>query len=33
MYWRNMKLKMIMGVMGGAAAFSVVMPIIQKFAT
>lgn len=33
MYWRNMKLKMIMGMMGGAAAFSVVMPIIQKFAT
>lgn len=32
MYWRNMKLKMIMTVMGGAASFSVVLPIIQKFA-
>jgi Synaptobrevin len=31
MYWRNMKLKMIMGMMGGAATFSVVMPIFQKF--
>ena len=33
MYWRNMKLKMIMTIMGGAASFSVVLPIIQKFAT
>ncbi len=30
MYWRNMKLKMIYGMMGSAASFSVVMPIIQK---
>ena len=32
MYWRNMKLKMIMTVMGGAGCFAVVLPIIQKFA-
>lgn len=31
MYWRNMKLKMIMGMMGGAATFSIALPIIQKF--
>lgn len=33
MYWRNMKLKMIMGVMGGAGVFALVLPIIQKFST
>lgn len=33
MYWRNMKLKMIMTIMGGAASFSVILPIIQKFTT
>ena len=30
MYWRNMKLKMIVGIMGGAASMSVVLPIAQK---
>jgi vesicle-associated membrane protein 7 len=33
MYWRNMKLKVIMGMMGGATAISLVVPIMQKFAT
>ena len=32
MYWRNMKLKMMISMVGGAASFSFVLPIIQKFA-
>ena len=30
MYWRNMKLKMIVGLMGGAASMSIVLPLAQK---
>lgn len=31
MYWRNMKLKIILSMMGVAAVFSVAMPVISKF--
>jgi len=31
MYWRNVKLKMILSMMGVAALFSVAMPVIQTF--
>jgi len=33
MYWRNVKLKIILGVMGVAALLSVSMPVIEKFAS
>jgi LysM repeat protein len=30
LYWRNQKLKIILGVLGCAAALSTILPIIQK---
>jgi len=31
MYWRNMKLKMILSMVSFATVFSFVIPVVQKF--
>lgn len=33
MYWRNMKLKVILSMMGVAALFSVAIPVVSKFSS